>query len=83
MKLRSRLSYLTRTVSRFTALRRRAADAELPAESEGSLYTRLQGPLARAVSFAMSCRAAKQSSDAQTYLDELCPMDVGIARAHT
>ncbi len=31
----------------------------------------------------MVCPAAKRSRDAQTYLDQLCQVDVGIARAHT
>jgi transposase len=31
----------------------------------------------------MVCPAAKRSRDAQTYLDQLCQMDTGIARAHT
>jgi len=61
-----------------TASRRGGA----PPESQGSLYTRPQGPSARAVSFAMICPAAKQSCDAQTYLDQLCQMDAGIAQAH-
>jgi transposase len=43
---------------------------------------RPQGPSARAVSFAMVCPAAKRSREAQTYLDQLCAMDAGIAQAH-
>jgi transposase len=43
---------------------------------------RPQGPSARAVSFAMVCPAAKRSHEAQTYLDQLCQIDAGIARAH-
>jgi hypothetical protein len=34
------------------------------------------------VSFAMVCSAAQRSTDAQTYLDQLCQMDAGIAQAH-
>jgi transposase len=30
----------------------------------------------------MVCPAAKRSREAQTYLDQLCPIDLGIARAH-
>jgi transposase len=43
---------------------------------------RPQGPSARAVSFAMVCPPAKRSIEAQTYLDQLCRMDAGIARAY-
>jgi hypothetical protein len=60
----------------------RAADAGQPPESQRSAYTRSQGPSARAVSLVMVCQAAKRSSDAQMYLDQLCAMDPGIARAH-
>jgi transposase len=42
---------------------------------------RHQGPSARAVSFAMVCPAAKRSSEAQTYLDQLCQVDASVARA--
>ena len=41
-----------------------------------------QGPSARAVSFVMVCPAAKRPREPQTYLDQLCQMDIGIARAH-
>jgi hypothetical protein len=75
--------YSARTISRFIIQLRRAADAGLPQESQSSLYTRPQGPSAYAVSCAMICPAAKQSRDAQTYLDQLCQMDAGIVRAHT
>jgi transposase len=43
---------------------------------------RPQGPSARAASFAMVCPAAKRSREAQTYLDQLCQIDAGIAWAH-
>jgi transposase len=43
---------------------------------------RPQGPSAPAVSFVMVCQAAKRSSDAQTYLDQLCQMDARITRAY-
>jgi transposase len=75
-------THSTRTVCRFITQLRRAADAGLPPESQGSPYTRPQGPSARAVSFAMVCPAAKQSHEAQTYVVQLCQMDVDIARAH-
>jgi transposase len=75
-------THSARTVGRFITQLRRAADAGLPPESQGSPYTRPQGPSARAVSFAMVCPAAKQSHEAQTYVAQLCQMDVNIARAH-
>jgi hypothetical protein len=56
--------YSVRTVSRFIIQLQRSADAGLPPESRSSLYTRPQGPSARAVSCAMICPAAKQSRDA-------------------
>jgi transposase len=70
-----------RTVCRFITQLRRAADAGYAPESQGSPYTRPQGPSARAVSFAMVCPAAKRSSDAQTYLKHLCEVDMRVARA--
>jgi transposase len=72
-----------RTVCRFITQLRRAADAGHPPESQGSPYTRPQGPSARAVSFAMVCLAAKRSTEVQTYLDQLCQVDTYIARAYT
>jgi transposase len=75
-------THSARTVCRFITQLRRAADAGLPPESQGSPYTRRQGPSARAVSFAMVCPAARQSHEAQTYIAQLCQMDVDIARAH-
>jgi transposase len=30
----------------------------------------------------MVCAAAKRSAEAQTYLDQLCQMEAGVARAH-
>jgi transposase len=71
-----------RTVCRFITRLRRAADAGLPPESQGSPYTRPQGPSARAVSFAMVCPAAKRPREAQLYLDQLCQIEAGIARAY-
>ncbi|MGH8070857.1 MAG: ISL3 family transposase [Candidatus Entotheonellia bacterium] len=76
-------THSARTVCRFITQLRRAADAGLPPESQGSLFTRPQGPSARTVSFAMICPAAKRPADVQTYLHQLCQMDAGIARANT
>jgi transposase len=75
-------THSARTVCRFITQLRRAADAGLPPESQGSLYTRPQGPSARAVSFAIVCPVAKRSDDAQTYLNQLCQVDASIARAY-
>jgi transposase len=71
-----------RTVCRFITQLRRAADAGHAPEPQGSPYARPQGPSARAVSFAMVCPAATRSAEAQRYLDHLCAMDAGIARAY-
>ena len=75
-------THSARTVCRFITQLRRASDAGQSPESEGSPYTRPQGPSARAVSFAMICPAATRSAEAQTYLDQLCQVDASIARAH-
>ena len=75
-------THSARTVCRFITQLRRAADAGRPAESQGSPYTRLQGPSARAVSFAMVSPATKRSHEAQMYVDQLCQLDAAIARAH-
>jgi transposase len=75
-------THSARTVCRFITRLRRAADAGHAPEPEGSPYTRPQGPSARAVSFAMVSPAVKRSLEAQTYVDQLCQVDVGIARAH-
>jgi transposase len=74
-------THSARTVCRFITQLRRAADAGLPPESQGSPYTRPQGPSARAVSFAIVCSAAKRSDDARTYLNQLCQVDARISRA--
>jgi transposase len=76
-------THSARTVGRFITQLRRAADAGHPPESQGSPYTRPQGPSARAVSFAMVSPAVKRSLEAQTYIDQLCQMEAGIARAYT
>jgi transposase len=75
-------THSARTVCRFITQLRRAADAGHQPESQGSPDTRPQGPSARAVSFAMVSPAVKRSLEAQTYLDQLCQLDAGIARAH-
>jgi transposase len=75
-------THSARTVCRFITRLRRAAAAGHPPESQRSSYTRPQGPSARAVSFAMVCPVAKRSSEAQTYLDQLCQVDASVARAY-
>jgi transposase len=75
-------THSARTVCRFIARLRRAADAGHPPESQGSPYTRPQGLSARAVSFIMVCPAATRSREAQTYLDQLCQLDAGMAQAY-
>jgi transposase len=71
-----------RTVCRFITRLRRAGETGGSPALECSPYTRPQCPSARAVSFAMVCPVAKRSREAQTYLDQLCQMEAGIARAH-
>jgi transposase len=51
-------------------------------ETQASPYTRPQGPSPRAVSFTLVCPAAKRSQDAEIYIDQLCQLDPGIARAY-
>jgi transposase len=75
-------THSARTVGRFITQLRRAADAGQPPEAQRSPYTRAQGPSARAVSFAMVCPAGKRSSDAQTYVDQLCQVEASVARAY-
>jgi transposase len=75
-------AHSARTVCRFITRLRRAADAGQSPESQGTPYTRLQGPSARAVSFAMVSPSTKRSHEAQTYVDQICQMDADIARAH-
>jgi transposase len=76
-------AHSARTVGRFITHLRRAAEASQAPEAHMSPYTRLQGPSARAVSFAIVCPAAKRSLEAHTYVDQLCQVDRGMARAHT
>jgi transposase len=75
-------AHSARTVCRFMTRLRRAAEAGQAPEAHTSPYTRPQGPSARAVSFAMVCLGAKRSLEAQTYVDQLCQVDPGMARAH-
>jgi transposase len=75
-------THSARTVCRFITQLRRAADVGQPPESQRSPYTRPQGPSARAVSFVMVCQAAKRSSEAQTYLDQLCQLEASVAQAY-
>jgi transposase len=74
-------THSARTVCRFITRLRRATDAGDPPESQRSPYTRALGPSARAVSFVMVCQAAKRSTEAQTYLDQLCQVEANVARA--
>jgi transposase len=75
-------THSARTVRRFITRLRQAADTGHPPEAQGSPYMRHQGPSARAVSFVMVSPVATRSREAQTYVDQLCAMDAGIARAH-
>jgi transposase len=58
------------------------ADAGQSPESQSAPYMRPQGPSACAVSFVITCQAAKRSAEAQTYLDQLCQMHARITRAY-
>jgi transposase len=75
-------THSARTVSRFITALRRASKAGQAPEAQASLYTRPQGPSPRAVSFTLVCPAAKRSPDAQTYVEQLCQVEAGIARAY-
>jgi transposase len=75
-------THSARTVSRFITRLRRAREAGQAPETQASLYTRPQGPSARAVSFICVCPIAKRSPDAQRYLDQRCQVDTRIAQAH-
>jgi transposase len=75
-------AHSARTVGRFVTQLRRASEAGLAPETQGSPYTRPQGPSARAVSFTLVCPAAKRSQDAQLYIEQLCQIDAGVARAN-
>jgi transposase len=75
-------THSARTVGRFITQLRRASEAGQAPETQGSPYTAPQGPSARAVSFTLVCPAAKRSQDAQTYVEQLCQIDTGVARAN-
>jgi transposase len=75
-------AHSARTVGRFITRLRRASEAGLAPEMQGSPYTRPRGPSARAVSFTLVCPAAKRSQDAQRYIDQLCQADAGVARVN-
>jgi len=76
-------SHSARTVSRFITRLRRASEAGWAPETQPSPYTRPQGPSARAVSFTWVCPEAKQSQDAQLYVDQLRQVDQAIGQAYT
>jgi transposase len=76
-------THSARTVCRFITQLRRASEAGLAPETQASPYTRPQGPSPRAVSFTLVCPAAKRSPDAQMYVEQLCQVEAGSARAHT
>jgi transposase len=75
-------THSARTVGRFITQLRRASEAGLAPETQGSPYTRPQGPSARAVSFTLMCPDAKRSQDAQLYVEQLCQVEAGMARAN-
>jgi transposase len=75
-------THSARTVGRFITQLRRASEAGLAPETQGSPYTRPQGPSARAVSFTLICPDAKRSQDAQLYVEQLCQVEAGMARAN-
>jgi transposase len=70
------------TVCHFITRLRRASEAGHAPAAQASPYTRPQGPSAHAVSFAMVCPAVKRSAAAQAYVNQLCQMHTGIARAY-
>jgi transposase len=76
-------THSARTVCRFITQLRRASEAGLAPETQGSPYTRPQGPSAPAVSFTLICPAAKRSQDAQIYVEQLCQVEACVARANT
>jgi transposase len=75
-------THSARTVCRFITRLRRASEAGQAPEAQASPYSRSQGRSARAVSFIMVCPAAKRSQDAQIYVEQLCQVDAGTARAN-
>jgi transposase len=75
-------THSARTVCRYITQLRRASEAGQAPETQGSPSTRPQGPSARAVLFTLVCPAAKRSPDAQTYVEQLCQVDAGVAQAN-
>jgi len=75
-------THSARTVCRFITQLRRASEARLAPETQGSPSTRPQGPSARAVSFTLVCPAPKRSQDAQLYVEHLCQLNAEVARAN-
>jgi transposase len=75
-------THSARTICRFMTRLRRAAEAGEAPEAQTAPYARPQGPSARAVSCATVCPAAKRSLEAQTYINQLCEVDTGMARAN-
>jgi transposase len=76
-------AHSARTVSRFITRLRQASAAGWAPETQTSLYTRPQGPSARAVSFTWVCPEAKRAQDAQLYVDQLTQAQPTIAQAYT
>jgi transposase len=75
-------AHSARTVCRFITRLRRAADVGDPPEPQGTPYTCTKGPSARMVSYTLMCPPAERTREAQMYLDQLCAMDAGMARAY-
>jgi transposase len=75
-------THSARTVCRFITRLRRAGEVGGAPEAQASPYTRPQGPSPRTVSFALVCPAGKRSQDAQIYVEQLCQVEVDIARAN-
>jgi transposase len=75
-------THSARTVCRFITTLRRASEAGLAAEAQASPYTRPSGPSPRAVSFTLVCPAAKRSPAAEIYVEQLCQLEPGVARAY-
>jgi transposase len=75
-------THSARTVSRFITTLRRTSALGQPPEQQLSPFTRPQGPSARAVSFVLVRKAAKRSTEEQTYLEQLWQLDARLAHAN-
>jgi transposase len=75
-------THSARTVCRFITQMRRASEAGLSPETQASPYTRPQEPSPRAVSFTLVRPTGKRSQDAAIYIDQLCQLAPGFARAN-